>query len=302
MPSAVIRNAAIAIIGPALGAAAIAVGQVALAELSGVTTLGESFEAGGERLIDVQMTLVAYCCATAVAIAVTAVPATRRPLRHLTPVAAAAGSLAPIPLISARADEYIGGLGTDAVLAGALVGAAAAFVLLATSNTHARAAVGVAAHLALLWLVTLALVPWVDPTIVYAGLVQPLGATTLDDWLGGTLGYHLPTLLPYALAVVVLSGLLGAWFARRGATRAAAIIAAAAAPVLAAVLYPLVGTDLWSGEAAPVAAVAALLGAVAAAIGATVTRRRTRPEPSAPNTETSRTGRIRPARPPSQHD
>ena len=297
MRAAALRNASTAIIGPALLAGAIATGQVALAELTGATTLDQRFEAGGERLLDVQMTLVAYFCASAVAITVTAVPPTRRPLRRLTPVAAAAGALAPIPLVSVRANEYVGGLGTDAVLAGAIVGAIAAFALV-NSDARTWAALGVAAHLALLWLVTFALLPWVDPTIVYAGLVQPLGTTTLDDWLGGTLGYHLPTLLPFAVAVVALTGLLGAWFARRGATRAAAVIAAAAAPVLAAALYPLVGTDLWSGEAAPVAAVAALLGAVAAAIGATITRRRTRPEPSAPSAGTSRTGRIRPARPP----
>jgi hypothetical protein len=299
MPAAALRNASTAIIGPALLAGSIATGQVALAELTGATTLDQSFEAGGERVLDVQMTLVAYFCACSVAIAVTAIPATRKPLRRLTPVAAAAGALAPIPVISTRANEYVGGLGTDAVLAGAITGAVAAFVLM-NSRAKMRAAVGIVAHLALLWLVSFALLPWVDPTIVYAGLVQALGTTTLDDWLGGALGYHLPTMLPYAVAAVVLTGLLGAWFARRGASRATAVIAAAAAPVLAAVLYPLVGTELWSGEAAPVAAVVALLGAVAAAIGATLTRRLTRPEPSAPSAETSRTGRIRPARPPGQ--
>jgi hypothetical protein len=205
----------------------------------------------------------------------------------------------------------VGGLGTDAVLAGAIVGALAAFVLAGTAN----AAIGVAAHLALLWLTTLALLPWVDPTIVYAGLVQPLGTSTLDDLLGDALGYHLPTMLPYALVAVLFTGLLGAWFARRGADaatggrtpaaggppaprarRAPAVRAAAAGPVLAAVLYPVVGMELWNGEAAPVVAGIALLGAVAAAVGASWGRRAPA-RPAAPGAERDRAGRGGSARP-----
>jgi hypothetical protein len=111
------------------------------------------------------MTLVAYFCATAVVIAATALRSGNRRLRRLRPVAAACGALVPIPLIVVRADEYVGGLATDAVLAGAIVGAIAGFALAGTPN----AAVGVGAHLALLWVAALAFLPWVDPTEVYAG-------------------------------------------------------------------------------------------------------------------------------------
>jgi len=297
------RRAYPTVLAPAVVAAALATGQVALAEATGATTLTSSFVAGGERLVDVQMTLVAYFCATAVVIATTALRGGRR-LRRLRPVAAACGALVPIPLIVARADEYVGGLATDAVLAGAIVGAIAAFALAGTPN----AAVGVGAHLALLWVAALAFLPWVDPTEVYAGLVQPRGTSAV--------GYHLPTMLPYAVVAIVLCGVLGAWFARRaelaatasaatagaatagtatagaatagaatagGATagrgaakpsRWPAVRAAAAGPVLAAVLYPVVGMTLWNGQAAPVTAAVAVLGSGAAAVGASWGRRK----------------------------
>jgi hypothetical protein len=67
--------------------------------------------------------------------------------------------------------------------------------------------------------------------------------------------------------------------------------------VLAAVLYPVVGVDLWNGEAAPVASVVAVLAAVAAAVGASWGRR-TAPQPAAAGAERDRTGRLGPARPP----
>ena len=246
---------------------------------TGVTTLDDNFYAGGERVIDVQMTLVAYFCATAVVIAVTAVPAPAGRCAASRPVAAAAGALAPIPLIAARADEYVGGLGTDAVLAGAIVGAIAAFAADRRANTPA---IGVAAHLALLWLATFAFLPLGRPD---RRLRRP----------GAAARHHHPR-RPVSAASSATTcrrccrtrssrswrspGALGAWFAPpwRVPGRRPAIRAAVAAPVLAAVLYPVVGIDLWNGEAAPVAAGVAVLGAVAAAVGATVGRRRTRPD------------------------
>ena len=263
------RNASTAVAAPLAIAAVLATAMVGLAELTEVTTLDESFEAGGERVIDVQMTLVAYLCAAAVVIGATAVPTARRKLRRIPPVAAAVGALAPIPLVNGRATEYIGGLATDAVLAGVIVGGLAAF-LLAPLGT--RALIGVATHLVLLWLAAFAFIGWTE-TVVYAGLVQPIGTTALDDLLGDALGYHLPTLLPYALVAVAVTGALGYWFARRGASRGTAVLAAAAAPVLAAVLYPVVGTDLWNGEAFPVAAGVAVIGPLAALAAAAKARR-----------------------------
>lgn len=313
-----LRNASTAVAGPLVVAAALAAAMVGLAELTGVTTLDESFEAGGERVIDVQMTLVAYLCAAAVVVGATAVPPPRRKLRRIPPVAAAVGALAAIPLVTGRATEFIGGLATDAVLAGAVVGGLAAF-LLAPLGT--RALLGVSAHLAVLWVAALVSVATTE-TVVYAGLVRPLGATALDDLFGDALGRHVPTLLPYAVLVVVVTAVLGRVLPRRGVGRVtgrssglsagqgvgraagrssgqaasqgsgrvtgrsggrgAAVLAAAAAPVLAAVLYPVVGMDLWNGEAAPVAAVAAVAGAVAAMLAATPARRSAAPEEAAP--------------------
>jgi hypothetical protein len=263
--------------------AVVAAAMVALAELTGVTTLAESFEAGGERVIDVQMTLVAYLCATAVVIATTAIPTKRRKLRRIPPVAAAVGSLVAIPLVNARADEYVGGLASDAVLAGAIVGGIAAFVLAPLAN---RALIGVATHLALFWAAALACEAWTE-TVVYAGLVQPLGSTALDDLFGDALGYHLPTMLPYALVAVVVTAALGRRLARRGASRGTAVVAAAAAPVLAAALYPIVGMDLWNADAAPVAAGIAVIGALAA-VAATSRRRESDPTTAAPPPGTGR--------------
>src|SRR5215213_9948220 len=98
-----LRRAYTAVLAPAALAAALGAGQVALAEATGVTTLGEQFIAGEERTLDVQMTLVAYLCATAVVIAATVLPAKARRLRRLQPVAAAGGALAALPLVGARA-------------------------------------------------------------------------------------------------------------------------------------------------------------------------------------------------------
>jgi hypothetical protein len=257
-----LRNTSTSVLGPLAIAAVLAVALVSLAEFTGITTLDENFYAGGERVIDVQMTLIAYLCATAVIIATTVIPTKRRSLRRIPPVAAAVGALAPIPLVNGRVDEYIGGLASDAILAGAIVGGIAAFIL---APLGVRALTGVAMHLALLGLVALISTAATE-TVVYAGLVQPIGTTALDDLLGGSLGYHLPTLLPYALLTVVVTAALGYWFAHRGSSRGGAVLAASAAPVVAAVLYPVVGMDLWNADAAPVAAGVALAGALAAAL------------------------------------
>lgn len=262
MRPGLMRNTSTSVLGPLAIAAVLSTAMVGLAELTGVTTLDENFYAGGERVVDVQMTLVAYLCATSVAIATTAIPTRRRRLRRIPPVAAAVGALAPIPFVNARADEYVGGLASDAVLAGVILGGIAAFVL---APLGIRALTGVATHLILLWVAALISIATTE-TVVYSGLVQPIGTTTLDDLLGDALGYHLPTLLPYALVSVVVTAALAYRFAHRGSSRGTAVLAAAAAPVLAAALYPAVGMDLWNADAAPVAAAVALVGALAAAL------------------------------------
>jgi hypothetical protein len=140
-----------------------------------------------------------------------------------------------------------------------------------------RALAGVTTHLLLLGLAAL-LSTAATETVVYSGLVQPIGTSALDDLLGDALGYHVPTLLPYALVAVVVTAALGYWFAHRGSSRGTAVLAAAAAPILAAALYPVVGMDLWNADAAPVAAGVALVGTLTA----TVVAKPRKPTPTPP--------------------
>lgn len=283
MRPGLLRNASTSVLGPLVLAAALATAMVVGAESTGITTLDENFNAGGERVLDVQMTLVAYLCATAVVIATTAMPTTRRRLRRIPPVAAAVGALVPIPFVNGRADEYIGGLASDAVLAGAVIGGVAAFVLMPLGT---RALVGTVTHVVLLWLAAL-ISTAVTETVVYAGLVQPIGTTALDDLLGDALGDDLPTLLPYALVAVVVTAALGYRFARRGSSRGSAVLAAAAAPILAAALFPVVGMDLWNADAAPVAAGVAVIGALTAAAASKLGGRAHTPSQATPTSGTN---------------
>jgi hypothetical protein len=113
------------------------------------------------------------------------------------------------------------------------------------------------------------------------GLAELTDVTTLDESFEAGAERVIDvqmTLATDAVIAVIVTAALGFWLARRGASRVTATLAAAAAPVLAAVLYPIVGMDLWNAEAAPVAAVVALVGALAAALSANPGLRRT-PDP-----------------------
>jgi hypothetical protein len=255
-------------------AAALALAQVAAAEWTAVTTLTDTFFAGGDRYVALQMSLVAWFCAVSTVIAATSAAhrfGQRRVLRRAVPVAAAIGTLAVLPLIAARANDNIGAEATRAAILGAVAGAAACLFV----SGRTRVGVGVAVHAALVWAaggLTSGLV-WYSAT-VFAGMVEFFELDALEDALNSAIGDYAPEMLPFAAAVVLVAAVLAGWFVRRGASRREAVQAAVAGPVLAAVMYPLGGLEMQNAEAAPVVALTALAALGTAMLGATVANRR----------------------------
>lgn len=91
---------------------------------------------------------------------------------------------------------------------------------------------GLTAHAALLWSAALLRTALVSPTVAYAGVVQPKGLAALDETLRPALrrlpyelAYHLPTMLPVAVAVLVLSGVPAGGAALRTGTWGRAVAA-----------------------------------------------------------------------------
>jgi hypothetical protein len=141
----------------------------------------------------------------------------------------------------------------SAVLIGILLGIVAASAV-AVAPVVGK---GLAAYVTLLWVAALVFTSLVSNTVVYAGLVQPLGLDFLDS-LGSSLpdlpynlGYHLPTMLPVAVLILILAGALSGITARRTGAWAASIASGAAGPVLAAILYRLTPDELslWNESA-----------------------------------------------------
>lgn len=123
-------------------------------------------------------------------------------------------------------------------------------------------------------------------TVVYAGIVEPLGLESLSELRGtlirpgmlpnmATLDYHLTSVLPVTLAVLALSGVLGATTVRRTGSVGVAVAAAAVGPVLAAASYHLdrAQLTLWNEDAAVLAHLIAALAILLALLTATVARR-----------------------------
>jgi hypothetical protein len=261
----------------ALVGAALAAGQVALAQWVGITTLDADFAAGEERTQGVQVTLLVWFAAVAV---VVAVRATRAPT--LAVPAAALAALAAAPVAAAFAGPPLASDVWPATIAGAILGAVVAFAV----RPIPLIGDGVAAHAALVWLAALAfvLIPSEATVVTYAGLVEPLGhqlLEPLDSALAGIgiYDYHLPWMLPIAAAIVVLTVLLAGRARRRATSRPASVAAAVAGPVLAAATYWIAPNAmfLWNEDAARIALVLAACCAVAAFITAILpTRSRTR--------------------------
>jgi hypothetical protein len=136
---------------------------------------------------------------------------------------------------------------------------------------------------ALLWIAAVAFTAFVSNTTVYAGLVQPLGLDFLDRLpvpdLPDELNYHVPAMLPVAVALVLLAGVVGGVAARRTGAWTVSVAAGAIGPVLAAIVYRLPPKELflWNESASTVALVLAGCCLLIAAASAALFRRR-RPE------------------------
>jgi len=285
----VARNLTAVSVAAAAGAA-LGLIQVTVAELMDITTLGADFGAGAERTQGVQVTLVAWYCAMAVPLAV-AIAGARRELtgkaRAATVLAAAAGTLAAWPLVAGVSGTVMRDDTVPAVVTGVLLGTVAAAAVAAAPVIGK----GLAAYVALLWAAALAFTALVSNTTVYAGMVQPLGLDFLDSWIAPTLrdlpdnlDYHVPTMLPVAVALVLLSGVVGGVAARRTGGWTRSVAAGAAGPVLAAAVYRLPPDELslWNESASVVMLVLAGCCLLIAAATAAVFRRRTPDNDPAP--------------------
>jgi hypothetical protein len=276
-----VRNTT-AIIVAAVAGAVLGLVQVTAAELTDITTLGADFGGGNDRVQGVQVTLVAWYCAMAVPLAV-AIAGARRDLglktRAVAVLAAAAGTFAAYPLVA----EFSGDALRQGVLSAVPVGILLGIVGASAVAVAPAVGKGLAAYVTLLWAAALGFTAFVSNTIVYAGLVQPLGLDSLDS-LGSSLpdlpynlGYHLPTMLPVAVAILVLAGVLSGVTARRTGTWVASIAAGTAGPVLAAILYRLTPDEvnLWNESASALVFALAVCCLLIATAATAVFRRRT---------------------------
>jgi hypothetical protein len=255
--------------------------QLTVAELADITTLGADFGGGNDRIQGAQITLVAWYCAMAVPLAV-AIAGARRDLglttRAVAVLAAAAGALAAYPLAAEFSGDGLRHDVVSAVLIGILLGIVGASAVAVVPPVGK----GLAAYVTLLWVAALVFTALVSNTIVYACLVQPLGLDLLDS-LGSSLpdlpynlGYHLPTMLPAAIAILVLAGVLSDITARRTGAWAASIATGSAGPVLAAVLYRLTPGQvyLWNESASALVFALAVCCLLVATAATAVFRRR----------------------------
>ena len=258
----------------------LAAGQVALAQLVGVTTLDADFAAGNERVQGVQVTLLVWYAAVAVAVAVTVagrgLPAATTGARAIT--VTALGALAAAPAAAAFSGPAFSGDVWPAVIAGALLGAAAALVILALPAVGE----GIAIHAGLLWLTAVILTLLLPHTVTYAGVVEPLDLE-LPSALGSAIravpvleryDYHLPSMLPVGAGVVLLGVVLAIRAVRRTGARAAAAAAGVAGPLLAAACYPVrpEALSLWNEDAFAIVLLIAVCCALAATVGVLAAR------------------------------
>ncbi|TDC44495.1 hypothetical protein E1281_33770 [Actinomadura sp. KC345] len=265
----------VAVVGAAaVMAAVLGLAQVAVAEAAGITTLGGEFAAGNERVRGVQVTLVAWYCATAVSLAVAGVSARRgvdAGMRFAAVPGAAAGTLATWPLLDmAAGGERLRDDVVSAAPAGALLGVAGALAVAAVPVVGR----GLGAYAVLQWAAAAAFTALESRTVVFAGMVELLGVDFLARMRPGmpdlpeNLGYHLPGMLPVADAVLVLTGVVAGIAARRTRAWAPSMASAVSGPVLAAAAYrlPSGDTDLWNGAASAAVLALAACSLVVAAV------------------------------------
>ncbi|MDN3355643.1 hypothetical protein [Actinomadura sp. DC4] len=286
-----LRNVTALSLAAAAGAV-LGLAQVAAAELTDITTLGADFGGGDDRVQGVQITLVAWYCAMAVPLAVILAGARRglgRTARWATVLAAAAGTLATWPLVASVSGDGLHDEAVRAVITGTLFGAVGAAIVVLVPVVGR----GLAAYAGLLWAAALAFTGFVSNTVVYAGMVEPLDLDFLDSWRGSVpdlpdeLGYHVTTMLPVAVVILLFAGVVGGFAARRTGSWPRSVAAAVAGPVLTAILYRLPPRELFLWNESAALATLLLAGGclLIAAVTALVFRRRT-PD-SAPGEEQS---------------
>lgn len=256
------RTVGAGIVGVVAGAA-LAAGQVFLADRTGIADLGAAFEAGNERVEGVPVTMVAWFCAVAVVVALLTARDAGRFGRAFAAVTAAVGAAVAHPLVGILASEQIRAEAQRAVLVGAVLGLAVGLIAALTPTL----ALGVAVHAGLWWVFALVAV-FTTRTARYAGLVELLDLLAVRQALINVLpgdrilSYHLPYLLP-SIVLVVVAGVAVALVARRRrkAGRAAAILAGSGGALLAAAAFAVLPEQLtmWNGEVAVLAGGAAAL-------------------------------------------
>jgi len=261
----------------AVVAAALGLGQVAIAELTGITTLGGEFVAGNERVAGVQVTLVAWYCTVAVPLAVVSVSGRRdtgERMRLASVPAAAAGALASLPFLVGVSGDLLRDEVTTAAVTGVLLGAVSALAV-AVAPVIGK---GLAAYVVLQWVAGLAFTAAAPRSVVYAGMVELLGVNFLAEMRPGmpdlpeNLGYHLPGMIPVAVSVVILTGVIAGIAVRRTHTWAPATASALAGPVVATAVHRLPSgqAQLWNGAASVAVLTVALCCLPVAAVTAAV--------------------------------
>jgi len=200
----------------AVSAATVA-GQLVVGQSAGLTTFGSDFTAGAERTFDAHITLMQWMFLVGPPVAAAALARWWPGDRWLAALPGAAGAAAVIPLLWWYAGPSLDGFAADRALLGLASGTVAVFVLAGSGRVLAA----IAAHAAVVWLVSLALRPSGN-TVLYAGMGQVVGVEALDSLRPGLRSlpyvgrddYHLAGMLPVIVAVLVLSVVMAAVAAR----------------------------------------------------------------------------------------
>jgi hypothetical protein len=191
-----------------------------------------------------------------------------------------AGPPAALPLLMQQSGAVLADDVQRAVVAGTALGALGSLAAAAIPGIGR----GIAAHAALLWVAALSFSALVFPTIVYAGMVEPLGWDVLQQLRepiqvivpSYAVTYHLSSMLPVCLAVVALSSLLAVRSRRAGGSVGVAVSVAAGGPLLAVGAYWLTPDQryLWNDAAATIVLGVALCSAALATAVTGVVRAR----------------------------
>ncbi|MEV0644296.1 hypothetical protein AB0I28_03435 [Phytomonospora sp. NPDC050363] len=267
----------------AVAAAVLAAGQVALAELCGLSELGGEFQAGAERTESVNVTLLTWFCALSAPTATLLAYRSQWLVRVVSALFAAAATTAALPVAQSYAGDVLASEIPGAVGTGAVLGAFAALLTVALTALG----LGVALHAGLLWvlafLASLASVlgfTWGTPTF-FAGYVLDGLADDLGIGLplsGRTFGYFPSRSQVTIVALLVFAAVVAALAVLRTGSWWHGFLVGAAGPVLALAPY-LVDTSqlvMWNADILPLLSALTGLGVLITGIASWTTARRFR--------------------------